>query len=1551
MTGPILRLVANGLETSRQARAVLLLFPDKNSSQDWDFHEWPSMAHTLIKNLLRHGDPAKGESRYASANLEWKGGSTLTGDLRDPFERYSPPVSKITELWQSALGTYTAAEDMLNAWAYRGDASVRPRRAALRLPVVEAGLLLPFERARSALEAIAPEGSELRARNAMRPRASSLSALGRPWLGQPDALVQLASADPSVLDDSPRQVLFGPPDVGDWLEDREKGLDLKSHPYSADLHPDAIARAALGRDGEDLLWAFDRMHALHYAALNGIRRTADTSTPPDHQVSPAADRRLQQLWSSPGLMRLFGFARDVYIDFKEPLADGVGRFTRIDFLDSGESEKYRTQKTAFELNKSRGLFYPPSKVAYENGDDAVFRNGVRRLGRKDNGKFRYSMVSIEPIVSADDDIQASANGRNPRVTTGPLALVCCNPQPHDHVYDADTEYAEDLSAPGPDRLDVGIDTEDGGIHWYSGSPRTIRYGDPKQRGKPDENWPQKVIDALTPGWLPAWERDSHGLVSATFLQKNENPGLQSVDCFDPRVATYSGEAIGARSDLIDVKGRTPRWGTRPVLLCPDQDLNIDQHVGVPTSSHAALALRRLGWSYHFGIRRAYLGGAGATLERARTVYEEDSESPFPPVTEGGGGFRYLRHDAIAKPIVMLAPDVPTLPAAHAQLQTGLQMILISRKSPAGGAAISHTARILVAPSVEPEFAALHEVFDDLEEQSVTAGDILVAMPDPNKKPKMLPLAIHAPRQGLRNTWLNYEDPPPKTGGRGQHRFRLGAGEKRPTPYYPDPAACCMVLRLLHPERPDKWLSPPLVVGIRGDTAGEEGFRWPDLLPVRVELRAANGAGTEGLRLTGGEIVKAGGQSFRNVTVSLLPGESAILKTWLAPSAEDLFAWFDVVERSAQLCGSEGEACQCKPGLACATGRQSLFGESSGPLGTDEDERQRLAALYHQRLLEQPNYLFADVADISVVHVTDVPWAAAKFTDTPVVARPLTLEKEPLTAFLATAGSAVDWGKTKAEDGATAVILGGTIEFDQTTTSGLVIEALMLRPGDQVLEPAPLAVPPQFVPNEVSPIVAPSGELNLGSKVWGEVLRIQNIPLPSDGRSGPRRYPLEELLLGRIAEMEQAIVQYSAPMQNGQARQAIFRVVPTARHVSMISKKAIPLPEQFLKKPSAPVWIPATIRPAAPDVKELVPIFSWDDSTTVDKAVARFSRTRKTGLRLVLRRPWFSTGEGERAGIVFWPPPVLNLPLMKNQPPFNEIEVPQAAALGLLTEEDLDPFGRFVSVWGTDPIRREPQEKIDRHRFLSWNDLKLPEGALLHPRVLMPIPGTTPGQDKEMFVEVSVVSFPLTFIDGERDAYVDIDLAPVIGIAEPVVRLGIVRMQLNARQDTPPSQRIDRSGIRCSPPVAVQSQLLPERRLSVSVTEVDRKHGADGDQMSVSVVLSGPAAPIVAKEPDTKVRIELSERISGEEIAIRTVGGARAQAEGPGDSDELYFKYENGEASWVANFLLSGKLGTRNLVALASEEALMEFANEEEKAVDLPRYFGKVEVQNPLFLRG
>jgi len=134
-------------------------------------------------------------------------------------------------------------------------------------------------------------------------------------------------------------------------------------------------------------------------------------------------------------------------------------------------------------------------------------------------------------------------------------------------------------------------------------------------------------------------------------------------------------------------------------------------------------------------------------------------------------------------------------------------------------------------------------------------------------------------------------------------------------------------------------------------------------------------------------------------------------------------------------------------------------------------------------------------------------------------------------------------------------------------------------------------------------------------------------------------------------------------------------------------------------------------------------------------------------------------------------------------------VPSSQALALLTEEDIGPVGPLISVWGFDPTEAvdttftSSDKTIVRPRFLSAEDFVLPAGAIKHPRVLMPLPGAMPAKNDERFVAVSVVSFPVTFADGSRDGYADLDLTPIKDAPNPVIRLGVVRMQLNARLDS------------------------------------------------------------------------------------------------------------------------------------------------------------------------
>jgi hypothetical protein len=91
----------------------------------------------------------------------------------------------------------------------------------------------------------------------------------------------------------------------------------------------------------------------------------------------------------------------------------------------------------------------------------------------------------------------------------------------------------------------------------------------------------------------------------------------------------------------------------------------------------------------------------------------------------------------------------------------------------------------------------------------------------------------------------------------------------------------------------------------------------------------------------------------------------------------------------------------------------------------------------------------------------------------------------------------------------------------------------------------------------------------------------------------------------------------------------------------------------------PVDVLSTARPAAPDVRYLVPTFDWRGAS-VPPANLQSTRTGN-GLRVYLGRPWFSSGDGECLGVVLIPG---NQPVTAGVP-----EIVQ----------------KFGTLWGRDPI--------------------------------------------------------------------------------------------------------------------------------------------------------------------------------------------------------------------------------------------------------------------------
>lgn len=89
-----------------------------------------------------------------------------------------------------------------------------------------------------------------------------------------------------------------------------------------------------------------------------------------------------------------------------------------------------------------------------------------------------------------------------------------------------------------------------------------------------------------------------------------------------------------------------------------------------------------------------------------------------------------------------------------------------------------------------------------------------------------------------------------------------------------------------------------------------------------------------------------------------------------------------------------------------------------------------------------------------------------------------------------------------------------------------------------------------------------------------------------------------------------------------------------------------------------VDITNTTPPVAPEVVEILPVFEWDEKPTGTGEILR-SR-RGSILRVFLRRPWYSSGNGEQLGVIFM-----------NQRPQ---DIPVA-------------LQRFATLWGKDPIHK------------------------------------------------------------------------------------------------------------------------------------------------------------------------------------------------------------------------------------------------------------------------
>jgi hypothetical protein len=97
-------------------------------------------------------------------------------------------------------------------------------------------------------------------------------------------------------------------------------------------------------------------------------------------------------------------------------------------------------------------------------------------------------------------------------------------------------------------------------------------------------------------------------------------------------------------------------------------------------------------------------------------------------------------------------------------------------------------------------------------------------------------------------------------------------------------------------------------------------------------------------------------------------------------------------------------------------------------------------------------------------------------------------------------------------------------------------------------------------------------------------------------------------------------------------------------------------------------VPNAARPKAPKLLYILPAFRWEQEPGKEAGTSwqRFERRRLgNGLRIYLERPWYSSGDDEKLGVVLWPDPAggfassVNYVSLMGQDPIHEANRPQA----------------------------------------------------------------------------------------------------------------------------------------------------------------------------------------------------------------------------------------------------------------------------------------------------
>jgi len=383
-------------------------------------------------------------------------------------------------------------------------------------------------------------------------------------------------------------------------------------------------------------------------------------------------------------------------------------------------------------------------------------------------------------------------------------------------------------------------------------------------------------------------------------------------------------------------------------------------------------------------------------------------------------------------------------------------------------------------------------------------------------------------------------------------------------------------------------------------------------------------------------------------------------------------------------------------------------------------------------------------------------------------------------------------------GQTAAILYGEYEIHGQSTSKVELVADWKEPVDYL--------------NEKGPRVIEGRAQVLDFKITPDMNSVGFTPKPQQGRPQAQvaapQFQMARATTAALAVAPQTPV-YKHEFGDTKFRRVNYRLVSTTRYQEQFPASEIP-EETSYTRTSEPVELKIlnSAPPAMPKIVYVIPSFKWER----DKSGNKITSVRRTGLRVYLERPWYSTGEGELLAVIL--PPGLTVTPRKATPAPGLASVstrtgiaarqaqPQAQvsrrvmapSVSISVPPVAEKYKPYVTMWGTDPIWKSGR--------IAPPEYPLPDAFPSAAEVMGDLPLLElPGENKFIAVGHEVE------FDEERGLwYCDLELDP--GQAYfPFIRLALARFQPNSVPGAHLSKVV----------VANFAQILPERSLTVSYT--------------------------------------------------------------------------------------------------------------------------------------